>query len=265
MIFKFRNENLYAVSLMKIAKLFLVVFVFLGISSAHVLLAQGTDPSVLVQTGQSPPEPYISISPDYFYTLEEILYLEGRANPNALVMVQLRKDAGTEKPVNFKIKADTSGEWVVAEKTYLSAGNWEVRARQQVGALVSAESNPRVIRSVVTGVNLFGLSIRYVVIAGFVFAFILIIIFIFWYFRRKIQVLQRGLMEKQLHETEDRFHRGFAEIRNELMEELKALATNAQGRSLTPEELDKRDRVLRELASLEQGLDHDITDISKRY
>ena len=227
--------------------------------------------SVLAQEAPAPPapqppsEPYISISPDYYYPMEEILYLEGRANPNAIVMIQIRKDAGTEKPINFKVKADASGEWVVAEKTYLSAGNWQVRARQQVGVLVSGESNPRVIRSVVTGVNVFGLNIRYVAIAGIILVFILAIFFVFIYFRRKIARLQKGLIEKQLHETEERFHRGFAEIRKELMDELKALATNAEGRPLTSEEVEKRDRVLRELESLEQGLDHDITDISRRY
>jgi hypothetical protein len=94
-------------------------------------------------------EPYISISPDYFYTIEEILYIEGRSDPNAVVTVDLRKDSGTEKPIRFQIKADSSGEWVVAEKTNLSIGDWQVKARQQVGADVSDWSNPRVIHSVV--------------------------------------------------------------------------------------------------------------------
>jgi len=42
-------------------------------------------------------EPYISISPDYFYPLEEILYIEGRANPNAIVTVSLRKEGALAK------------------------------------------------------------------------------------------------------------------------------------------------------------------------
>ena len=233
-----------------------------GISLAVFARAQTTLPPPAPQT---PSEPYISISPDYFYPLEEVLYIEGRANPDAVVTVQIRKDAGTDKPLSFKIKADSSGEWVIAEKAYLSAGNWQVRARQQVGSLVSGESNPRVIRSVVTGVRVWGMNLRYVVIAGFIVVFILIIVFIFWYFRKKIETLKKGLMDRQLQETEARFHRGFAEIRQELMDELKELATSAQGRPLTPEEIEKRDRILRELESLEQGLDHDISDISKRY
>ena len=100
-------------------------------------------------------EPYISVNPDIFYPLDEVLYLEGRAQPNAIVTVQIRKESGAEKPVKFTVKADAYGEWVVAEKTYLSSGNWEVRARQQVGIALSGESNPRLIRSVVSGVSIF--------------------------------------------------------------------------------------------------------------
>lgn len=210
----------------------------------------------------APGEPYISISPDDFQPLEEILYIEGRAEPNAIVTVIIQKQG--DKPVKFTVKADTTGEWVVAEKTYLSTGNWEVRARQQVGTQVSGMSNPRVIRSVVTGVNIFGLSIRYVAIALFALLILAVIAGIMVYFRRKIQRLQKGLVEKQLKETEERFHRGVSEIRKDLMDQLKDLAANAQGRQLTVEEVEKRDHVLRELEELEKNLEHDIGDISKR-
>lgn len=219
---------------------------------------------VFAQAPQNAPvEPYISISPDEFLTLEDFLIIEGRSDPKAIVTVTLTKQG--EKPVRFTISADSSGEWTVAEKTYLSAGYWQVRAKQQVGTLVSGESNPRVIRSVVNGVSIFGWNVRYVVIAGVGSFFLAVFILLFMYFRRKIAMLQRGIITKQLHETEDRFHRGFAEIRKDLMDQLKDLAINAQGRSLTPEEIDKRDHVLRELEEMEKNLEHDIGDISKKY
>ncbi|MEK7612136.1 MAG: hypothetical protein AAB407_02230 [Patescibacteria group bacterium] len=209
-----------------------------------------------------PPEPYISISPDTFYTLEDMLYIEGRGDPNAIVTVTLQKQ-GTQ-PIKFTVKADSFGEWVIAEKTYLVAGNWEVRARQKVGTLVSGESNPRVIRSVVTGFTIFGFQVRYIVVAGIAVFFIAIIVGIFLYFRKKISLLKQGLMEKQLRETETRFHESFTEIRKNLMDELKDLAASSEGRTLTSGELDKRDRILREVEELEQNLEHDIHDIGRR-
>lgn len=223
-------------------------------------------PALAQVTGNQPrelSEPYISISPDYFYTLEEILYIEGRAEPSAIVIVVLKKE--TEKPVKFTVRADSTGEWVIAEKTYLSSGNWEVRAQQQFGTQVSGSSNPRVIKSIVTGISLFGLQIRYVVIASIILVILAVIAGIFIYFRKKISKLQRGLMERQLKETEDRFHKGVAEIRKDLMDQLKDLAADTQGRQLTAQEIEKRDHILRELEELEQNMEHDIVDIGKRY
>lgn len=99
-------------------------------SGAALAYAQTVPPA-----GLQPAEPYIAISPDYFYPLEEVLYIEGRADPNAIVTLNLQKQG--EQPLKFTVKTDAAGEWVVAEKAYLSSGIWEVRARQQVGALIS--------------------------------------------------------------------------------------------------------------------------------
>ena len=63
----------------------------------------------------------------------------------------------------------------------------------------------------------------------------------------------------------ERMTRGFAEIRKDLMDQLKDLAVNSEGRSLTREEIEKRDHILRELEELEKNLEHDVVDIGKRY
>jgi ABC-type multidrug transport system fused ATPase/permease subunit len=208
-------------------------------------------------------EPYISVSPDTFYTLDEALFIVGRSEPKAIVKVTLMKQG--ELPVRFTVSADSNGEWTVSEeRVYLSSGNWEVRATQQVASQVSPSSNPRLIRSVVTGVTIFGVSIRYTIIAAVTLTFLVIVIAILVYFRRKISRLQQGLMEKHLRETEERFHRGFSEIRKDLMDQLRDLASNSQNRPLTPEEVEKRDRVLRELEELEKNLEHDVTSIGRR-
>ncbi len=206
-------------------------------------------------------EPSISISPDYFYTMDEIMYVEGRSSPNAMVSVLFEREGNVEKPVKFNVKADSSGEWVVADKVYLSSGDWKVTAKQQIGASVSGWSNPRIIRSVVTGISLFGLKIKYAVIVSVVLFFLLILLAVFIYFRKKIKSLQKGLRDRQLKETEERFHKGFAEIRRDLMDQLKALAQESQTRPLKPEEIEKRDKILEEIDSIERNLDHDIGDL----
>ncbi|HEY4475457.1 MAG TPA: hypothetical protein VJB92_01915 [Candidatus Paceibacterota bacterium] len=246
-----------------IRSIFVLALIFQGFLIAS---AQEAQPIVTIQPTPKEPlgEPYIARSPDYFYPFDEVLYIEGRAEPGAIVSVELRKESGTEKPVKFTEKTDVFGEWVVAEKVYLSPGNWQVRARQQLGTRLSGESNPRVIRSIATGITVLGMHVRYIIIAAFGLVFLGILLSIFFYFRRKVRLLERGLMEKQLKDTEERFHRGFSEIRKDLMDQLKDLALNSQGRTLTPEEVGKRDHILRELEELEKNLEHDIGGIGKR-
>jgi len=186
-------------------------------------------------------EPYISVSPDYFYPIEEILYIEGRANPKALVVVVLQKPG--DRPVEFSIQADSIGEWVIAKKVYLKSGNWEVRARQQVGEQISDWSNPRVIQSTVTGVHIFGFNVRYVVIAFIVALFLALIVSLFIYSLNKIQKAKLNFFKKQINETETRFHRGVTDIRKDIVEK------------------ESGDRVLKDLEKLEKEFDENIEDI----
>ena len=137
--------------------------------------------------GQVLPSPEISVHLDYFYPWEEILYLEGRAAPEALVTVSLEKTG--REPVQFVAAADAAGAWIVAEKVYLSSGDWEIRARQQVGRAASAWSEPKALNSIVTGANILGLEVRYVGIAGVSLIFLMVIGALLFYSMRKIQKL----------------------------------------------------------------------------
>lgn len=240
-----------------IITLFFFLF-FVAVVARAQVPPQVSQPAV----SQPLPEPSISISPDEYYPFEEILYIEGRSVTGAIITVTLQKQG--EKPVKFTTKTDSNGEWVVAEKTYLSSGNWEVRARSQVGTQISDWSNPRVIRSIVTGVNIFGLNVKYVVIVVILVIFLIVIALMFVYFMRRIRRLKEGLFAKQLHDTEDRFHRGIAEIRKDLMEELKILTMQAQNRPLNPEEIERKDHILRELDELERTVNQDMGNMSNR-
>jgi hypothetical protein len=53
------------------------------------------------------------------------------------------------KPLTFRVKSDGRGEWVLAEKICLEAGDWEVRAREsnpENPEIASEWSNSRIFR-----------------------------------------------------------------------------------------------------------------------
>lgn len=210
-------------------------------------------------------EPTIAVSPYDIDTCEQTLYLAGRAEPKSLVTVMLTKQG--EVPVKLTADpTDSNGDWVLSKAvSYLSAGDWEVRARAEIKNQVSDWSNPTIIHAVKTCLNFLGLRLRYVAIAGVLIVIFIIIGGILIYFNRRIKSLKRSLFEKQVRETTQRFRENFSEIRRDLTDELKALAENAKDRPLTPEEVSRREHMLRELDSIERQTTDEMNEIERRY
>ena len=93
--------------------------------------------------------PTINVIPD-IYNTDEILYIEGRAEPNSVVEIRFQRQGS--KPVTFIIRADPGGEWVFAQRVDFSSGEYEVRARTRDGERASQWSNPRIFKTKVTGI-----------------------------------------------------------------------------------------------------------------
>lgn len=190
--------------------------------------------------------PTIDINPDIYYPLDEVLYIEGRAEPNTAIQVQFQKSGA--KPLRLVTKSDQNGEWVLAEKAPLEAGNWEIRVRAIKGDKVSRWSNPRIIRAIASGITLGGLTIK------FSFLFIVLVfgafLILYLYFR-----LRREHNEK----TAALIEQDFSELRRNVADELKHL--ERQG-ALSNEEREHRDKLLRDLERMEREIERRLKDLS---
>ena len=212
------------------------------------------------------PAPTIAIHPDIYYPLDEILYLEGRTAPNATIQVQFQKHGA--RLVNLNVKSDGNGEWVLTEKVPLKAGNWEVRARlvDSLGK-TSSWSNSRIIKTIVTGITIGGITIKYSFLLALLFIILTAsaIIAVYWFlkirwFQSKIQTDRVKELEKQLaiKVIED----GFADLRRSIIEELEHLDSKLGNGGLSKEEEDHRKNLLRELRQLEDAIEKKIDDIT---
>jgi hypothetical protein len=243
-----------------------VIFYFLVFRGSVFAQSNAPSSAPVRSPGKALSQPSIAISPDYFYPPEEILYIEGRSEPNVIINVSLQKQG--EQPLKFTVQADNLGEWVLAEKVFLNSGNWEVRARTQDGDSVSEWSNPRVIRSIVSGINILGISIRYLTLGAvgilLLGAFILIYIFVFRKIHKRdlkrVRELRQVLLRHKLTETEEKLHHRVSEIREDLLTELKGLTSRGE-KALTEEQRKRREHILRELEELEKDVSHEIGDI----
>ena len=122
------------------------------------------------------------VNPEDFHSVEEVLYLEGRASPNASVTVTVQKPG--ERSLQLTAQALDSGEWIIAKKIILGSGIYEIRTRQQLGELVSSWSEPQMMKSIVTGIHILGLNILYINIVLALLIILVPLAAVFSYFAR---------------------------------------------------------------------------------
>ncbi len=211
----------------------------------------------IVQTSiKELPQPTIAINPDIYYPLDEVLYLEGNADPGFVVQVRFQKQGA--RPTTFTVKTDSRGDWVLAEKIPLEAGDWEVRARTvdtKIKDNFSEWSNPRVFKVIVNGITLGGVNIKF---AGLSLVIVILLIggvVLILYFKHRVRRLKEVILSKEIGEAQDSVREGFSELRQNLGDELRLL--NSQ-QSLSQEELARKEQVLRNLENLEHSIEHNI-------
>lgn len=202
----------------------------------------------------------INVYPDIYYPIDESLYLEGRAKPDSIIQINFQKQGS--KPRNFTVKSNANGEWVFAEKIPLEAGDWEVRARENfANGKLGEWSNPRVFKVIQNGIIIAGVSIKFAVLAFTIFFFLLLSGFIFWYFNARVRLLKEIIVKKEAQEAHESVREGIAEIRKDLLNELKLLTMS--NKELSNEEIQRKEHVLRELDRVENEMNKEIRDIEE--
>lgn len=200
------------------------------------------------------PVPTININPDVYYPFDEILYLEGRAGPVSNVQVQFQKQGA--KPLKFNVKSDSNGEWVLAEKVPLEAGNWEVRVRiveatkNNPEGRTSEWSNPRVFNVIVTGITIGGVNIKFALLSFIIIFLLLAGTAAASYFILKVRRLKSELVSKEIAEAHESVREGVSHIRTDLLEEKKQSS--------------KKEHLVQELDRLEREMEREISDIKRR-
>lgn len=221
--------------------------------------------------------PTINIAPTSYYSLDEILYIEGRAVPNKNVELLFEKPSS--QPVRMTVKANSNGEWYFGERLELVGGEWMARARIVDGDIISDWSNPRIVRSIISGFNIGSLQIKYlpifiVLVLLFAAGFALLL---YSFIRarnikyadraqaieKKAEDLKRQLRDRELQSAKDSIEKSFADLRKDLLDELEHLERRSKDGALTKEEEDYRETMLRQLRHVEDDVEKQIKDLTK--
>jgi len=186
--------------------------------------------------------PVISVAPSQFYPLDEILYMEGKAAPKAKIAVNFEKP--DSKSVTVIVDANSNGEWFLGEKIELSSGEWTARARI-LSDPASDWSNPRIIRSIVSGFIFGSVKIKYLPIAIMLISLLLVLVALLVYLLRRVSKIRRSA-----HLKED--------IADELEHLEKAIR---EGKKLSESEIKRRENLLLELRHAEEIIQDKFKDL----
>lgn len=242
----------------------------IGILISFFAFAQSTVPA-------APPAPTISVAPASYYPLDEALYLEGRSAPK--IKIELYFEKPGSQPVRQSVESNANGEWFFGQKLELASGEWTVRGRA-IGKdnLPSDWSNPRIIRSVVSGFSVGSLKIKYlpiIVVLSLIFLLGLgLLIYSLSRVRNiqrlelerkleeKTQALEKTLREKEQEIAKIAVEQEFTDLRKEILEELDHFKKRRKGgEKLTMEEEEHYDNLLRRLRRAQEDVEKQISKI----
>ena len=200
--------------------------------------------------------PTITVNPDVYYPLDEVLYLEGIAEPNFTVEVRFQKQGA--KPVVLIVKSNPRGEWLLAEKVSLGAGDWEVRGRTvdtNDQNKVSQWSAPRTFKVVISGIMIGGFNVKFSDLSLVIIILLIGGIFLILYSNSRIRRLKAVILNKEIKEASESIHEEFVELEQSLRDELKLLELR---QNPSPEDLERKEQVIRNIENLEKNIQKDI-------
>ncbi|MCH7882885.1 hypothetical protein IIA95_00480, partial [Patescibacteria group bacterium] len=217
-----------------------------------------------------------SVAPTKYYPLEETLYIEGIAT--SLSEVELFFEKPDRQPVRLQVAVNSNGEWFFADRLELARGEWTVRARVINNPGISDWSNPRIIRSVVSGFLFGSIKIRYVPIILLLIFILALGIALFVYSvlrirkiqrlvfeqetRQKTEALEQKVREKEHEATQAHLEQDFNELRESIMEELEHLEKRHGGKRLSAEEENHREKLFKDLRECEEKIEKRLNNMT---
>ncbi|MBU6415103.1 hypothetical protein KGQ34_02590, partial [Patescibacteria group bacterium] len=78
----------------------------------------------------------------------------------------------------------------------------------------------------------------------------------------KVKRLNSVLLAKEIREAESSVREGFSELRRDILEELRLLESS--GKTLSAEEISRKEHILRELELIQKNTEREISDIDAR-
>ncbi len=202
--------------------------------------------------------PEITVYPPVYNAGKEIMYIEGKLFPNAIVILDFKKDNKIVK--TWEIISDKDGHWIFSTEELFKEGTYKLsaRAKDERGA-ISDSSQEKEIKIVLSGVMIGPLLITFWQLAFILLLAIIIFIIlllILLYRRRE----ENKAINKEVKEAKLSLRKAFKELRKDLEKKIEYFDSKP---GLSVKERKIRDSVFETLKNSEKTVEKEIKDIEK--
>lgn len=224
----------------------LIILIFSFLANPQIFAAELLPPEILIY-----PQTYVAG--------EEVLYLEGKAEPNSTVILFLKKNNFSLRI--WEIPSDREGNWLFLTEEIFQSGNYLISARAKTqNGQISSFSPEYQIKVILAGISIGPWMITYQTLL-----FILVILtlgaflFSLYLFLSKIKKA-RTRLKKETREAAESLKNTFNQMRKDLEKRIEYFDSKP---GLSPEEKKLRDEIMIILRSSEEIVRKEIRDVEK--
>jgi hypothetical protein len=197
-------------------------------------------------------------------TNQEIFYIGGKSDaPGSQVVIYLQ-NLETGGTLSETADVDKQGNWFYSHRTFLSSGHYLMWTQGKIGGILSPPS-PQIQLAVSPTALQFGASrLSYETIYLFITLFLLGVIGTlagFWIYHTRAAREKHARLMETVREAEASIKRGFALLHRDLQAEFDLMKKAKLTRSLSLEEKQNEERILRDLGTVEQYVGREIWEV----
>ncbi len=197
---------------------------------------------------------------------DEILYIGGRAGaPDAKVLIYIQ-NTETGGTLSYSVPTDKTGAWFYSLPQFLTVGKYTIWTQFKVGEELSPPSSRMDLAVAPTAIQLGERRLSYedlylIFTIIFAAAFAGLAIFILYHFYHVRKKNRR--LASEIREVEESVRRGFAVLRRDIEAELAVVRKAKLGKSLSMEEKQREEQLLRDLEWVRGNIGKEIWDVEK--
>ncbi len=205
--------------------------------------------------------PVITVCPKNFISGGEVLYIEGTAPPNHIIILSFKSGENLVK--TEEVFSNEKGEWSFEEEGLFKPGIYKISVKSEsLNGAVSNSSEECIFKTILSGLSIGPWIISYSTLILIANLLLILLLIIGFYLLFKIKKNQSSIKRETL-DLKNKFSKEYEELKKDIERELEILKMARGGREISEEEKRREEELLKNLEDVKRVLEKELKDIEK--